>query len=356
MKIRASHLLAAAAALLLAATSAGADTFHLRIASGNQPGIEYVDSAANYFVPELKRRVKERTGHTLEISEHYSGSLFKANQVLDATRAGEVDFGLFCVCHEGQKLKLNNFMFLAPFSPTDPVQALHATRAVYARVPQLTQNFEAAHKQALLALMPLEPYDLLSTFEVRDPSDLGGHRVSGSGPNHPWIAALGATPVTTQGQHDHDGANPRYEASIGFVSLATSLELYKTGMSHFVRTGLGSQVILVLTMNKEKLASLPPAVRAILLETAADFERLVAERTRDHYEAHVREVAAKGMKVSAFTQQQRTTWAARLAGWSAGELAKLDAQGLAGSVAVQQFVAEAEKLGHVWPVRYVPGP
>lgn len=351
MTLRASAWLAATA-LLLAAVSADAETFQLKIASGNPPGIEYVDSASNYFVPELKRRVKERTGHTVEVSEHYSGSLFKANQVLDATRTGEVDFGLFRVCHEGQKLKINNFMFLTPFSPTDPVLALRATRAVYAQTPQLTQNFEATHNQALLALMPLEPYDLLSTFQVREPGDLGGRKVSGSGPNHPWIAALGATPVTTLGQHDHDRSNPRYDASIGFVSLATSLKLYKTGMTHFVRTGLGSQVILVLTMNNQRLKSLPPEVRAIVLETAADFERVVAERTRDRYEAHVREVADNGMVVSAFSLGQRKAWAERLAPWSTGEVAKLNAQGLEGRAVVERFLLEAERLGYVWPIRY----
>ncbi|MES2937932.1 MAG: hypothetical protein V4864_09625 [Pseudomonadota bacterium] len=342
----------AAAVLLFAAQDARADVFKLTLASGNAPGIEYVDSAHDYFVPELRRRVKERTGHVLEISEHYSGSLAKANEILDGTRTGAIDFGLFCVCHEGQKLRLNNFMFLAPFSPTDPQVALRATRAVYRQVPRLSQAIEVDHKQKLLALMPLEPYDLLATYAVAEPKDLAGHKVSGSGPNHPWIAALGATPVTTQGQHEHTSANPKYDASIGFVSLATSLKLYATGMTHFVRTGLGSQVILVLTVNNERFNALPVEVRAIVAETAADFERLVAERTRERYEAHVREVAAHGMVVSSFAPDQRRAWAERLAPWSAAEVAKLDAQGLDGSAVIRRFVAAAEEQGHTWPVRW----
>ncbi|MBI5278568.1 MAG: hypothetical protein HY854_19180 [Burkholderiales bacterium] len=58
------------------------------------------------------------------------------------------------------------------------------------------------------------------------------------------------------------------------------------------------------------------------------------------------------MIVSAFTLEQKRAWAQLLAPWSATEVSKLDAQGLAGSAVAANFVAEAEKQGHVWPVRY----
>ncbi len=345
-------LAAAAAASGLFATAAAAELFKLKIASGNATGIEYIDSAHDYFVPELQRRVKERTAHSVEVTESYGGSLLKVSEVLDGTRSGAIDLGLLCVCHEGKRLRLNNFMFLAPFSLTDPVLALQATRAVYRQVPELPGIFDTAFNQTLIALMPLEPYDLLSTFALSDPKDLQGRKVSGSGPNFPWITALGASPVPTQGQHDHVSAKPPYDASVGFVSLATSLKLYEKGMTHFIQTGLGSQVILTLTVNNDALRRLPPDVRAILLETAADYERVVAERGRDRYEAHVREVADHGMKVSAFTLEQRRSWADMLVPWSAAEVKALDDTGAPAGRAIDLFVAAAETLGHRWPVQY----
>lgn len=344
------------AASALYAAGAGAETFKLKIASGNATGIEYIDSAHDYFVPELQRRVRERTGHSVEVAESYGGSLLKVSEVLDGTRTGAIDFGLLCVCHEGQRLRLNNFMFLAPFSPTDPVKALAATREVYRQVPELAGRFDSGFNQTLIALMPLEPYDLLSTFAVSQPEDLNGRKVSGSGPNFPWITALGASPVPTQGQHDHVSSKPPYDASVGFVSLATSLKLFEKGMTHFVRTGLGSQTILVLTANNDMLKRLPPEVREIVLQTATDYERIVAERGRDRYELHVREVAEHGMKVSAFSPDQQRQWAERLLPWSAGEIRKQEEAGVPVRRAVELFTAAAEKQGHRWPVKFAVQP
>lgn len=87
--------------LILSNVSASAETFRLKLASGNAPGMEYVDSAHNYFVPEFTKRVAQRTRHTVEVEELYSGTLAKGPDVLDATAAGTPDIGLFCVCHVG---------------------------------------------------------------------------------------------------------------------------------------------------------------------------------------------------------------------------------------------------------------
>ena len=52
------------------ATTALAETFTLRIGSGhpNGPAV-YVADTANFFVPEVKRRVAEETEHEIEFVE-----------------------------------------------------------------------------------------------------------------------------------------------------------------------------------------------------------------------------------------------------------------------------------------------
>ncbi|HJP69700.1 MAG TPA: hypothetical protein VJ846_12435 [Sphingomicrobium sp.] len=340
------------AVLVVESSAARAETIELRLASGNDLGIEYVDTAQQFFVPQVIRRVKERTGIDLKIAEYYGGSLVKATEVLDSVSGGKIDFGLFCICHEGKKLALNNFVFLAPFSSTDPVIAQRAVREVYRRVPELDARFEKDFNQKPIALMPLEPYDLLTTFPIKQPKDLHGHTVSGSGPNFPWMLALGTKVFATRGQHDHGPNHPDYDASLAFAQLVTSLKLYNKGMTHFVRTGLGAQVILVLTVNNDTLKRLPPEVQKIVIETASEYETLVTQRTKDNYRPHIDELAARGMTVSEFSSAEQAEWAQSLVSWSTSEIQKLDNAGLPASRAVRSFVAEQERLGHKWVVRW----
>ena len=91
------------AALGLAAlgTAAAADTFTLRIGSGhpNGPAV-YVADTANFFVPEVKRRVAEETEHEIEFVEGYGGAIAGVAETLEAVQNGILDIGAYCICFE----------------------------------------------------------------------------------------------------------------------------------------------------------------------------------------------------------------------------------------------------------------
>ena len=53
----------------------GPEPIHLRIASGQKPTATYIYLLQSFFVPELVKRVSERTPHTLVIGEGYGGSI-----------------------------------------------------------------------------------------------------------------------------------------------------------------------------------------------------------------------------------------------------------------------------------------
>ena len=55
------------------ATSASAETIRLRIASGHPAVNTYVNLMQNFFVPEVTKRVAERTSHKVEFIEGYGG-------------------------------------------------------------------------------------------------------------------------------------------------------------------------------------------------------------------------------------------------------------------------------------------
>lgn len=104
------HLItgAASAALILAASKAALadNTITLRIGSGHPPGVVYAGLMINYFQPELKKRVEERTDHTVNFVEGYSGSIVKVTEVLEGVQDGILDIGGFCYCFEPSNLPL----------------------------------------------------------------------------------------------------------------------------------------------------------------------------------------------------------------------------------------------------------
>lgn len=95
-------------------------------------------------------------------------------------------------------------------------------------------------------------------------------------------------------------------------------------------------------------------MQAILKETAADFERTVAERTRDKYAPHIEELRDAGMAVAQLTLSQQRSWAEKIAPWTKDEAKKLaDMPG--GKGIIDLFIKASEAQGHVWLVRYDVG-
>ncbi|HJP36261.1 MAG TPA: hypothetical protein QF901_09740, partial [Gammaproteobacteria bacterium] len=105
-------------------TTARADRITLRIATGHPPGVVYAGLMKDYFEPELKRRVEERTEHTLNFIEGYSGSIVKVAETLEGVQNGIVDIGGFCYCFEPSNLPLHAFQTMLPFGTMDPTVSL----------------------------------------------------------------------------------------------------------------------------------------------------------------------------------------------------------------------------------------
>ena len=114
----ASSLVSVVALSLSASTQA--DDITLRIGSGhpNGPAV-YVSDTADFFGPEVKKRVAAETEHTIEFVEAYGGSIAGAAETLEAVQNGILDIGSYCMCFEPAKLFLHNFPYYVPFGPQD---------------------------------------------------------------------------------------------------------------------------------------------------------------------------------------------------------------------------------------------
>ena len=116
-------------------------------------------------MPEVTKRVDERTKHKVEFIEGYGGAMVKVADTLEGVQSGIIDVGGYCFCFEPSNLPLHAFQVMLPFGTMSPVASGKLARAVYDKVPYLTKVFEDKFSQKLIALIADNGYNLDTTFD-----------------------------------------------------------------------------------------------------------------------------------------------------------------------------------------------
>ncbi len=340
-----------ATALSLVATGAIAESITLRIGSGHPPGVVYAGLMQNYFQPELKKRVEERTDHTIDFVEGYSGSIVKVTEVLEGVQDGIIDIGGFCFCFEPSNLPLHAFQVMMPFGTMDPETSLKIANEVYAEVPYLTDVFPEKFNQILLSQIADGGYNLGTSFPWETLADLKGQKIAGAGLNLNWLEDAGVSPVQSSLATAYTEMKTHvYEGWIMFPSAWINLKLFEPG-PYYTLIGFGSMTWHGLTINQDTWDSLPEDVKPILLEVAADFELQTGSVNASEYDRQVKELSEM-ITVTEISPEVRKEWAQSLAGWPQEMATELDAQGLPASQVLNLVLDRAEANGYEWPVRY----
>jgi hypothetical protein len=84
---------------------------------------------------------------------------------------------------------------MLPFGTMSPEKSVKMARAVYNKVPYLSQVFEDKYNQRLLAVIADNGYNLGTSFEWSTINDLKGKKIAGAGLNLKWLEYAGAVPV-----------------------------------------------------------------------------------------------------------------------------------------------------------------
>ena len=333
-------------------TAAVAEDITLRIGSGHPPGVVYANLMINYFQPEVKRRVEERTDHTINFVEGYSGSIVKVTEVLEGVQDGIIDIGGFCYCFEPSNLPLHAFQVMMPFGTMDPVTSLQIAQDVYAEVPYLEEVFPDKFNQLLLSRIADGGYNLGTSFEWSDVSDLKDEKIAGAGLNLNWLKYAGVSPVQGSLAEAYTGMTTNvYEGWIMFPSAWVNLKLYEPG-PYYTLIGFGSMTWHGLTINQQTYDELPEDVREILHEVAADYEEQTGIVNQQEYDRLVTELRDL-ITVTEIDPAVREEWAQSLAEWPQSVADELEEQGLPAKQVLNLVLEKAEARGYEWPVRYV---
>jgi TRAP-type C4-dicarboxylate transport system substrate-binding protein len=345
-------LAALSVAALATALPAAADDIKLRIASGHPAVNTYVNLMQTFFVPEVTRRVKERTKHTVEFVEGYGGSMVKVADTLEGVQSGIIDIGGYCFCFEPSNLPLHAFQVMLPFGTMDPVTSVTLARRVYDKVPYMSKVLEDKFNQRLLALIADNGYNLGTNFEWNKVADLKGQKLAGAGLNLKWLEFAGAVPVQSSLPEAYTAMQTGvYNGWIMFPSGWVNFKLYEVG-KYYTEIGFGSITWHGLTINKARWAKLPKDVQTIIVEVAREYEAKTGTVNKENYPKQLDQLRQVGAQVKQLPDQVRVDWATSLKDWPQDKATELDKAGLPATQVLKLTLEEAEKLGHKWPVRY----
>jgi C4-dicarboxylate-binding protein DctP len=345
-------LASGAVALAFLAGAATAADIKLRIASGHPPVNTYVNLMQNFFVPEVTKRVAAKTRHKVEFVEGYGGAMVKVADTLEGVQSGIIDIGGYCFCFEPSNLPLQAFQIMLPFGTMDPETSVKLARAVYDKVPYMSQVFEKKFNQKLIALIADNGYNLGTTFEWNKVADLKGQKIAGAGLNLKWLEYAGATPVQSSLPEAYTAMKTGvYNGWIMFPSGYVNFKLHEVG-KHYTEIGFGAITWHGLTINSARWAKLPKDVQAIIVEVAREYEAKTGTVNKENYPKQLAQLKSLGTNVKQLPDSVRVDWANSLKGWPQEKATELDKQGMPASRVLKLALEEAEKLGHKWPVRY----
>ncbi|MEM9394098.1 MAG: C4-dicarboxylate TRAP transporter substrate-binding protein [Pseudomonadota bacterium] len=343
----------AATVLTLSATAAIAENFTLRIGSGhpNGPAV-YVADVAEFFVPEVVRRVAAETEHTIEFVEGYGGAIAGVAETLESVQNGILDIGAYCICFEPAKLFLHNFPYYAPFGPQDSAEQMSATRAVYDQVPWLTEQFTAEYDQVLLGLHGWDNYHLGTTDPWATVEDLQGVKIGGAGPNLPWLEFAGAVPVQSTLPDGYLSLQTGvYNGWLMFPSAYLGFRFYEPA-PYYTLIGFGAMGVNALTMNQRSFDRLPEDVRQIIVEVGRAYEDQAGESLNARQASGLVGLEEAGATLGEIAPEVRSGWAESLASFPGQQAADADGRGMPGTEVMQAYLEAVAATGYEWPFEY----
>lgn len=339
--------------IALGASAALAETFTLRIGSGHPDGPSvYVSDVANFFVPEVVRRVSEETDHEIEFVQGYGGAIVGVADTLEAVQDGILDIGAFCMCFETSKLFLHNFPYWAPFGPQGSAEQVAAVRAVYDQVPWLTEQFTSQYAQELLGLHGWDNYHLGTTDPWETITDLQGVKVGGAGPNLPWLEFAGAVPVQSTLPEGYLSLQTGvYNGWLMFPSAYLGFKYYEPA-PHYTLVGFGAMAVNALTMNSRSLSRLPEEVQQIIREVGAAYEAGSGASLDARQASGLTGLRDAGAIITEISEEMRTEWASSMADFPRQQVAEANGRGMPATEVMSLYLKAVADQGYDWPFEY----
>ena len=326
------------------ATSHAAEPLRLSVTSGLAVNHTVPQIVRTHFQAEVARRVAEAGAGEIVWDEMHAGTLARTGGVLEAIEDDLALIGIVSVNHETRRLPLQNLTFQMPFTTEDCVIVGTAYEAVHRRLDGMTDAVSAA-RQTYLSGIASDGYNFISVQAIRNAAEVRGLKVGMVDRLETWIGGVQGIPLRLP----DDTMGARMEAGVLGAAVLPTTEIGRLGLKrqadHYTRTGFGSQVPFVLTVNTNALKALPDAVRTAIEETRTAFAQSAAQAYCQAGVVALSDLKAQGVRTTKLLKTRRFQWADSLPPLAQQWAARNDAEGRPGRAAVEIFMDELRTAG-----------
>jgi TRAP-type C4-dicarboxylate transport system substrate-binding protein len=296
----------------------------------------------------VTERVKKETGHTLEWTEAWGGTVCKLGECLEAVESGLLDAGEFQTPFDPSKLIAHNFAYFVPFGTPDPRIAAKAVQEVYDKTPALRKVLETRYKQVFLGAGVIGNYGLVTTFPWKEFSELKGHKIAAAGPNLPWLEGSGVVGVQSNLNEAYTAFQTGvYEGWVMFPDAIVSFKLTEV-TKQYVDMDFGSIHTPLITMNQNTWRKLPADVQKIILEVGREWNKHIGVVIWEKQEAALKKMKEVGLEVRQADMATKQAWAKGLPNIPKQRFNEINKAGLPGE-SVYAYIKALKAAGHKFP-------
>jgi TRAP-type C4-dicarboxylate transport system substrate-binding protein len=318
------------------ATGGAKQKITLRVGSGHAVSNPWVTVLDNFFVPEVSKRVAERTNCEIEWIKAYGASVIKLNDELEGIEAGLVDIGTTIIVFEPAKLMLHTMVYRMPFSCSDPLVVAKVMKQLYTEYPEHVTEFEK-YNQKLLAMGVSDPYSLYSVKEVRGLADLKGMKIGAAGANLNWINGSGAVPVNASLNEMYQSLQTNViQGTIQPTDSCYNLKIPEIA-PYLLEANFNVVPFNSITINMDKWNGLPKEVQDILVEVGKEYEAKEPEYIAEVYSRDVEKMKSEGVKVYTLPRAEQEAWAAAIPDCVSVMVKELNERGYKGTEIVNRY-------------------
>ncbi len=325
----------------------------IRLTVGSANTVESVPWTYNldkFLVPEISKRVAEKTKYEIQWNKAYGGSVAKTGEELQSVQQGLVDLSLCVFPYEAARLPLHNFTYWVTFGPKDPMLLASTVKQLFKEFPIMYEVFEKNYSCKLIGLMPIQNYELVTKVPISKLSDLKGRKIAAVGPNLHFLSGSGAVPVQSVIPEMYTCFQTGvYEGWVMYPDSVLGSKIYEVAPYFNKGVDFGAILLGGVLINSNSLAKLPPEVQAIILEVGNEMVDVMAKYAVDTTESQLAEWVKRGGKINDFSAEARNQWAAQLPDVINPKIAEVEAKGLPAKAFMKRYFEILKEKGYTPP-------
>lgn len=324
--------------------AAPAQSIDVTLVNGHPPIFLWVKHLTETFIPAVNDAL-DGTGHSINWSEAYGGSLASVGGELEAVEDALAEVGAIPTVFMPTQLPLQNVSYNTPFGPSDPRLVMETLAMLHETVPGMVESWHEYDAEYLGGGFALDNYVLMTTFPVTSIDDLQGRRIGAPGPAVNWVEGTGAVGVSGNlTTYYNDIQTGVFEGVIVFPTAAAPARLHEVA-PYVAVTDFGAQYAGTLVANRTWFAEQPEVVQNALRAGAEAYtEAYLAEQT-ERVAAAMATIAADEDRLHVLDAEERARWAAALPDIAGTWAANADGMGLPGTEVLNAYVAALKAAG-----------